>query len=78
MKGNEVPTEMFQVVLRGRLSSTLLSAIDDFEVSRCEQGLTYLKGSVTDQAQLHNLFGLLRDLNIELVSVNAMDEALAD
>jgi hypothetical protein len=72
MKGNEVPTEMFQVVIRGRLSSSLLTAIDDFEVSRCERGLTYLKGSVTDQARLHNLFGLLRDLNIELVSVNTI------
>jgi hypothetical protein len=78
MKGNEVPTETFQVVIRGRLSSTLLTAIDDFEVSRCERGLTYLKGSVTDQARLHNLFGLMRDLNIELISVNTMPEALAD
>jgi len=32
--------------------------------------LTHLIGRVPDQEVLYRLFGLLRDLNVELVSVN--------
>ncbi len=60
----------FEVVVRGRLSPTLTAAIEGFEVSRCEDGLTHLVGWVPDQARLHSTLELLRDLNIELISVN--------
>jgi hypothetical protein len=60
----------FEIVVKGRLSPTLTAAIDGFEVSHCEQGLTHLIGWVPDQARLHGTLELLRDLNIELVSVN--------
>jgi hypothetical protein len=62
--------ERFEVVVKGRLSPTLIAAIDGFEVSRCDQGETHLVGWVSDQARLHGTLELLRDLNIELVSVN--------
>jgi len=60
----------FEIVVKGRLSPTLTAAIDGFEVSCCEHGLTHLIGWVPDQARLHGTLELLRDLNIELVSVN--------
>jgi len=63
-------TERFEVVVKGRLSPTLIAAIDGFEVSRCDHGETHLVGWVPDQARLHSTLELLRDLNIELVSVN--------
>jgi hypothetical protein len=62
--------ERFEIVVKGRLSPTLTAAIDGFEVSRCEYGETHLVGWVPDQARLHSTLELLRDLNIELVSVN--------
>jgi hypothetical protein len=62
--------ERFEIVVKGRLSPTLIAAIDGFEVSRCDLGLTHLVGWVPDQARLHGTLELLRDLNIELVSVN--------
>ena len=62
--------ETFEIVVKGRLSPTLVAAIDGFEVSRCDHGLTHLIGWVPDQARLHSLLELLRDLNIELSSVN--------
>jgi len=62
--------ESFEIVVKGRLSPTLIAAIDGFEVSRCEHGQTHLVGWVPDQAGLHGTLELLRDLNIELVSVN--------
>jgi hypothetical protein len=55
------------------MSRTLIAAMDGFEVSRCDLGLTYLVGWVSDQARLHATLELLRDLNIELVSVNPME-----
>lgn len=60
----------FEVVVRGRMSQALLVAFGDFEASHSDHGLTHLIGQVPDQEALHRLFRQLRDLNIELVSVN--------
>ncbi len=60
----------FEIVVKGRLSPTLTAAIEGFDVSYCDHGLTHLVGWVSDQARLHGTLELLRDLNIELVSVN--------
>lgn len=62
--------ETFEIVVKGRLSPALTSALDGFEVSRCEHGMTHLVGWVPDQSRLHSLLERLRDLNIELASVN--------
>lgn len=70
-----VSAETFEIVVRGRLSPTIVGALDGFEVVRCAQGLTYLRGWVPDQARLHSLLGVLRDLNIELKSVSAVASA---
>lgn len=59
----------YEIVVRGRLTPTLLTAIDGFEVSRYENGVTHLVGWVPDQARLHSLLTVLRDLNIELKSI---------
>jgi hypothetical protein len=61
--------ESFEIVVKGRLSPTLIAAIAGFEVSWCDHGETHLVGLVPDQAALHGTFEMLRDLNIELVSV---------
>ncbi len=70
--------ETFEIVVKGRLSPTLVAALDGFEVSRCERGMTHLVGWVPDQARLHSLLELLRDLNIELASVNPVFSATID
>jgi hypothetical protein len=63
-----VPIDTFEVVVRGRLSPTLVTALKGFDVSRCTDGLTHLVGPVPDQGQL----------NIELVSVNPVGAAVCD
>ena len=73
-----MPPQKFEIVVKGRLSPSLLLAIDGFEVMHCTGGLTHLVGFVTNQAALHSLFEFLRDLNIELVSVNPVTEATPD
>ncbi len=60
----------FEIVVKGRLSPTLAAAINGFDVSHCDHGLTHLVGWVSDQARLHSTLEMFRDLNIELVSVN--------
>jgi hypothetical protein len=65
-----MPPESFEIVVKGRLSPALIAAFDGFEVSRCDHGETPLVGRVPDQAALHGTLEMLRDLNIELVSVN--------
>ncbi len=60
----------FEILVKGRLSPTLIAAIDGSGVSRCDHGETHLVGWVPDQAALHGTREIFRDLNIELVSVN--------
>jgi len=69
-----VSTRTFEVVVRGRLSTALLVAFGDFQAAHCDRGLTHLIGQGPDQEALHRLFRQLRDLNIELVSVNPVGE----
>ena len=66
--------EEFEIVVRGRLSPALVAALDGFDVSHCTDGLTHLVGPVPDQARIHGVFQILRDLNIELLSVNPVRE----
>ena len=62
--------ERFEIVVKGRLSPTLIAAIDGFEVSRCDQGRPTWSDGCRIRPRLHSTLELLRDLNIELVSVN--------
>lgn len=71
-------SSVFEIVVKGRLSPTLIAAIGGFEVSRCDHGETHLVGWVPDQARLHSTLELLRDLNIELVSVNPKPSEAGD
>jgi hypothetical protein len=65
-----VGPECFEIVVKGRLSPTLIAAIEGFDVSHYDHGRTHLVGWVPDQARLHSTLDILRDLNIELASVN--------
>jgi hypothetical protein len=70
-----VNAETYEVVARGRLSSALLGAMGGFEVLSIEHGLSHLVGPIPDQDRMHQLFELLRDMNIDLVSINPVGPA---
>ncbi len=63
-------TRSYEIQVKGTLSPTLLAALEGFEVSSVERGRTTLVGWVSDQARLFSTLEVLRDLNIELVSLN--------
>jgi hypothetical protein len=64
----------YEVVVKGRLGPTLLAAFDAFEVTGVDHGHTHFVGWMIDQARLHSMLEQLRDLNIELISVNPLPD----
>ena len=63
----------FEVVVRGRVSSELVGALDGFAVSGEADGCTRMVGEVADQPRLIGVLQVLDDLHIEVVSVNPLD-----
>ena len=70
-----MPSQIAEVVVRGRMSPELIAALDGFEVSTGADGLTRVVGSVPDQPRLLGLLAAFDDLHIEVVSVNFVDSA---
>jgi hypothetical protein len=70
-----IARQRYEIVVRGRLSARYERAFDGVVVVP-RTGETTLRAEVVDQAQLYGLLNRLRDLGIELISVNAVPEAL--
>lgn len=66
--------QRYEIVVRGRLSSRYECALDGATLLACH-GRTTLRADLVDQAQLYGLLNRLRDLGIELVSVNPAPDA---
>jgi hypothetical protein len=62
--------QRYEIVVRGRLSTRYESALDGVTVE-ARNGETTLRAEIIDQAQLYGLLNRLRDLSLELISVNA-------
>jgi hypothetical protein len=60
----------YQIVVRGELSQRFSTAFEGMALD-AEDGQTTITGPVVDQAHLHGLLDRVRDLGLELVSVNA-------
>ena len=67
-------SEPFEIVIRGTLSEPVLELIDGFEISKVERGETHLVGLVPDQSRLQGILTMFGNLNIELVSVNPLEQ----
>jgi hypothetical protein len=67
---HHVSTGTYEVVTRGTPMPAVLQAMGGFEVASVRHGLSHLIGTIPDQDRMRQLFELLRDLNIELVSIN--------
>ena len=65
--------QRYEIVVRGRLSSRYESAFDGATLVP-RRGQTTLRADLIVQSQLYGLLQRLRDLGIELVSVNPAAE----
>jgi hypothetical protein len=70
---NRHSRQRYEIVVRGRLSSRYECAFDGARLVP-HHGQTTLRADLIDQAQLYGLLNRLRDLGIELVSVNPAAE----
>jgi hypothetical protein len=64
----------YEIVIRGRLSRRYEGAFDGATLVP-RPGQTTLRADLIDQSQLYGLLNRLRDLGIELVSVNPRADA---
>jgi len=65
--------QRFEIVIRGRLSHRYEAAFDGVTL-RTRPGQTVLTTMIIDGPQLYGLLNRLRDLGLELISVNAVGE----
>jgi hypothetical protein len=63
--------QRYEIVVRGRLSTRYECAFEGATLVP-RNGQTTLRADLVDQSQLYGLLNRLRDLGIELVSVNAV------
>lgn len=61
--------ERYEIKIRGHLDPHWSSRFGDLELTHLEGNETLLSGSLPDQAALHGLLELIRDLNLTLLSV---------
>jgi hypothetical protein len=66
-----VPPTRYRIVVKGRLGERLGAAFSELELEPM-YGATALSGEFVDEAQLYGVIDRLRDLGVELVSVNAV------
>lgn len=70
---NEPRGDWYEIRIQGRLDDRWSSWFDDLDLSHTDDGVTVLRGPVTDQAALHGLLHKLRDLGVPLLSVTQPD-----
>ncbi|MGV8849546.1 MAG: hypothetical protein ACOH16_08370 [Propionibacteriaceae bacterium] len=61
----------YRIRVAGRLDDSWAAWFDGFTLVPGDDGTTTVSGLVADQAQLHGLFAKLRDLGLEIVSLDA-------
>ena len=64
-------TTRYRIVVRGRLTPAFGTGLGGVTLELLP-GATALEGSFTDQAELHGMLERLRNLGIEVVSVDAL------
>jgi hypothetical protein len=63
----------YRIRIRGQLDSQWSAWFDWVEVSEASGGGTTLTGLLPDQSALHGVLTRIRDLGLELVSVEALE-----
>ena len=67
---------LYDIVLRGRVGSTLSTALDGFELVSTGEGETRFRGVVADQPALHCAFDQISAFGLEIKSVTAVESVV--
>ncbi|HLP74091.1 MAG TPA: hypothetical protein VK155_14395 [Bacteroidales bacterium] len=62
-----------EIKIEGRLDKKWKNSFEDLNISY-EGDNTVLSGTIKDEAHLHGILNLIRDLNIKLISVNRLEK----
>ena len=65
--------DWYEIRIQGRLDDRWSTWLDDLVLSHTDDGTTFLRGPVADQAALHGLLNKIRDLGLPLLSINQSD-----
>jgi hypothetical protein len=65
-------SQCYEIIIHGRLPSQWIDFFEEMEVTWLPEGDTCMAGSLPDQTALYGLLMRLRDLGIQLVSVNVV------
>ena len=75
--GSQAPTH-YELRIAGHLDEHWSVWFDGLTLTREDDGTTTLRGSVTDQAELHGLLAKVRNLGTTLISVTTIDSPEID
>ena len=64
---------IYQIVVKGVLGASWAEWFDGLTVTPQANGKSWLTGPVADQAALHGLLDRIRDIGLELLSVEQID-----
>lgn len=60
----------YEIRIRGHLNTRWATQLEGMNLTATEDGTTLIAGLVTDQAALHGLLTKLRDIGLQVLSVN--------
>lgn len=64
----------YEICVQGQLDPDWAEWFDDFTLTHRPEGVTVLTGPVADQAALHGILNKIRNLGLQLISVNQVDQ----
>ena len=67
-------TTLYEIRVSGHLDANWSEWLDGMAIQHEANGETLLTGSLRDQSALHGVLNCLRDLGVQLMSVNRMDD----
>lgn len=64
----------FKIIIKGCIDKEWEEWFGEMEIN-CHKGNTILTGDLPDQSALHGLLNQIRDLNLQLISVNPIEQS---
>ena len=74
MKADSQWLNYYEIRIKGHLDQSWADWFDGMTISHEANGETLLTGPLPDQSALHGVLNWLRDLGVQLISVNTVEE----